>query len=179
MHVPSTSLTQTEQVRHSHSRAETAALGMALGQALQAGDVIVLRGNLGAGKTVLAQGIGRGLGVREAVISPTFTLLREYRSGRLPFYHVDAYRLAGPAEAHTFGLDEYLYGDGVTVIEWGERVAPLLPDERLEIELVYGDEGEREITLQARGERYVALVARLIPPPPTPSPQPGEGWGEG
>ncbi len=153
----------------SHSREETTALGEALGRRLQPGDVVVLRGTLGAGKTVLAQGVGRGLGVREAVISPTFTLLREYYSGRLPLYHVDAYRLAGPAEAHTFGLDEYLYGDGVTVVEWGERVEPLLPPERLEVELVYGARGERQITLVARGSRYVALLQDLslpsLPPP--------------
>lgn len=144
-----------------HSRAETQALGAALGARLQAGDVVVLRGALGAGKTTLAQGLAAGLGVREPVISPTFTLLREYTSGRLPLYHVDAYRLAGPNEAYTFGLDEYLYGDGVTVIEWGERVAALLPDERLDIELVYGARGERVITLTAWGAHCGELVDGL------------------
>lgn len=161
MDAPSTPNVETQHKVMSHSREETAALGEALGRRLQVGDVVVLRGTLGAGKTVLAQGIGRGLDVREPVISPTFTLLREYYSGRLPLYHVDAYRLAGPAEAHTFGLDEYLYGDGVTVIEWGERVEPLLPSDRLEIELVYGARGERQITLTARGPRYADLLQRL------------------
>ena len=142
----------------SHSREETSALGEALARRLQPGDVVVLRGPLGASKTTLAQGIGRGLGVREPVISPTFTLLREYHSGRLPLYHVDAYRLAGPNEAHTFGLDEYLYGDGVTLIEWGERVEPLLPAERLDITLSYGDTGERTIVLAARGPRYAEYL---------------------
>lgn len=144
-----------------HSREQTMAVGAALARLVRAGDVIVLRGNLGAGKTTLTQGIGRGLAIREPIISPTFTLLREYESGRLPLYHVDAYRLAGPAEAYTFGLDEYLYGDGVTVIEWGERVEALLPDERLEIDLAYLDADEREITLSAHGESYADMIDAL------------------
>lgn len=147
-------------INRSHD--ETHALGVAIGQQLAVGDVVVLRGPLGAGKTTLAQGLARGLGVREPVISPTFTLLREYTSGRLPLYHVDAYRLAGPNEAYTFGLDEYIYGDGVTVIEWGERVAALLPDERLEVELAYGDKGERVITLTGIGAHYVELVEKAV-----------------
>ena len=147
----------------SHSAEDTARLGAAVGARLAAGDVIVLRGPLGAGKTVFTQGIGRGLGVREHVISPTFTLLREHTSGRLPLYHVDAYRLAGAAEAYTFGLDEYLYGDGVTVIEWGERVETLLPDEYLAVELVYGETGERTLTLSARGAHYAAILRALTP----------------
>jgi tRNA threonylcarbamoyladenosine biosynthesis protein TsaE len=156
----------------SHSREDTLTLGAALGAYLAAGDVVVLRGTLGAGKTVFTQGIGRGLGVREPIISPTFTLMREYHSGRVPLYHVDAYRLAGPAEAHTFGLDEYLYGDGVTVIEWGERVEPLLPDERLEFALAYGARGEREITGHAIGQHYSEILAKLSDPHPSPLPPP-------
>ena len=144
-----------------HTREQTLAVGAALARLVRAGDVIVLRGALGAGKTTLTQGIGRGLGIREAIISPTFTLLREYESGRLPLYHVDAYRLAGPSEAYTFGLDDYLYGDGVTVIEWGERVEALLPGERLEIHLEYLDADEREITLHARGDHYADMVDAL------------------
>lgn len=143
------------------TREQTMAVGVALARRACAGDVIVLRGALGAGKTTLTQGIGRGLGIREPIISPTFTLLREYASGRLPLYHVDAYRLAGPSEAYTFGLDEYLYGDGITVIEWGERVETLLPDERLEVYLEYLDTDEREITLRARGDHYQAMVDAL------------------
>lgn len=145
-----------------HSREQTLNLGAALAAHLRPGDVLVLRGALGAGKTTLTQGLGRGLGVREAIISPTFTLLREYESGRLPLYHVDAYRLAGPVEAFTFGLDEYLYGDGVTVIEWGERVEALLPDDRLDVDLTYLADDEREITLQPHGERYVDLLDALV-----------------
>ncbi|MFN8475961.1 MAG: tRNA (adenosine(37)-N6)-threonylcarbamoyltransferase complex ATPase subunit type 1 TsaE [Anaerolineae bacterium] len=145
----------------SHSAEETARWGAAVGERLAAGDVVVLRGQLGAGKTVFTQGIGRGLGVREHVISPTFTLLREHTSGRLPLYHVDAYRLAGAVEAYTFGLDEYLYGDGVTVIEWGERVETLLPEEYLAVDLVYGETGQRTITLSARGAHYADILRGL------------------
>lgn len=145
----------------SHSAADTARLGEAVGARLAPGDVIVLRGQLGAGKTVFTQGIGRGLGVREHVISPTFTLLREHTSGRLPLYHVDAYRLVGAVEAYTFGLDEYLYGDGVTVIEWGERVETLLPAEHLAVDLSYGDTSERVITLSAHGAHYADILRDL------------------
>lgn len=145
----------------SHSAEDTARLGAAVGARLAPGDVIVLRGQLGAGKTVFTQGIGRGLGVREHVISPTFTLLREHTSGRLPLYHVDAYRLAGAVEAFTFGLDEYLYGDGVTVIEWGERVETLLPAEYLAVDLAYGATGERTLTLSARGAHYADILRAL------------------
>ena len=147
----------------SHSAEETARLGEAVGARLAPGDVVVLRGPLGAGKTVFTQGIGRGLGVREHVISPTFTLLREHTSGRLPLYHVDAYRLADAVEAYTFGLDEYLYGDGVTVIEWGERVATLLPDEYLAVDLAYGATGERRITLDAHGAHYADILRAVTP----------------
>ncbi len=147
----------------SRSAEETARLGEAVGARLAPGDVIVLRGPLGAGKTVFTQGIGRGLGVREHVISPTFTLLREHTSGRLPLYHVDAYRLAGAVEAYTFGLDEYLYGDGVTVIEWGERVETLLPEEYLAVDLAYGATGERTITLAAQGAHYADILRALTP----------------
>jgi tRNA threonylcarbamoyladenosine biosynthesis protein TsaE len=143
------------------SREDTTALGARLAAGLAPGDVVVLRGTLGAGKTVLTQGIGRGLGVREPIISPTFTLLREYHSGRLPLYHVDAYRLAGPVEALTFGLDEYLYGDGVTVVEWGERVSPLLPPDHLAVAIDYGGPGERTFRLVPHGSRYHALLTVL------------------
>ncbi len=145
----------------SHSAEETAHLGETVGACLAPGDVVVLRGQLGAGKTVFTQGIGRGLGVREHVISPTFTLLREHTSGRLPLYHVDAYRLAGAIEAYTFGLDEYLYGDGVTVIEWGERVETLLPEEYLAVDLAYGATSERTITLSAHGAHYADILRSL------------------
>ncbi len=139
---------------------ETQALGAALGRLLWPGAVVCLEGDLGAGKTCLTQGIGHGLDVAEPVISPTFTLIREYH-GRLPLFHVDCYRLRDVDDAWALGLDDYLYGDGVTVIEWADRVAPLLPDERLWIRLdpVNGD--SRRVSLTATGAIYQALIDRL------------------
>ncbi len=139
---------------------ETQALGAALGRLLWPGTVVCLEGDLGAGKTCLTQGIGHGLGGAEPVISPTFTLIREYH-GRLPLFHVDCYRLRDVDDAWALGLDDYLYGDGVTVIEWADRVSPLLPDERLWIRLdpVNGD--SRRVSLIATGAAYQALIDRL------------------
>ena len=111
----------------SHSVAETHALAARWARRACPGDVLALHGDLGSGKTCFAQGFARALGVTSAVTSPTFALIQEYRSGRLPLYHVDLYRLAGPRETLGLGLEEYLDGDGVTLIEWAERAGPLLP----------------------------------------------------
>ena len=116
----------------SRSAGETEALGARLAELLNAGDVVVLTGDLGTGKTVLAKGIGRGLGVTEPIVSPTFTIVREYE-GDIPLQHLDVYRLDHLQEAIDLGLDELLDGDAVTVIEWGEAVGALLPPDRLEV----------------------------------------------
>jgi tRNA threonylcarbamoyladenosine biosynthesis protein TsaE len=110
-----------------YSPAETHELGRALGEAAAAGDIIALSGELGCGKTVLAQGIAAGLGVAEMVTSPTFLLMREYRSGRLPLYHFDVYRIGDLGEMDDLGFQDYLNGEGLTLIEWAEKVEPLLP----------------------------------------------------
>jgi tRNA threonylcarbamoyladenosine biosynthesis protein TsaE len=107
----------------SHSPAETGALGEAWGRAAQSGLVIGLSGDLGAGKTQLVKGIARGLGVAGPVHSPTFTLVNEYGGGRLRLFHLDLYRLETPRQIGSAGLDEFLQPDGVTVIEWAERIA--------------------------------------------------------
>lgn len=104
----------------------THALGAALGALLTAGDVILLVGDLGAGKTALTQGIGAGLGVRGVINSPTFTILKEY-VGRLPLYHFDLYRIDSPDEVFALGFEDYFEGDGVSVIEWAERGEPQEP----------------------------------------------------
>ena len=109
-------------------------LGRVLAQLARPGDIICLIGDLGAGKTALAQGLAAGLEVREPVTSPTFTLIHEYQ-GRLPFYHFDLYRLQEPEEADNLGMEEYLYGSGLSVIEWPELVLTLLPSEYLKIYL--------------------------------------------
>ena len=111
----------------SHSPTETLEFGRQLAAELQPGAVLALTGELGAGKTCLVKGIARGLGVEQEVTSPTFTLIHEYRGGRLPLYHVDLYRLDSIEQAVGIGIEEYLPGDGVTVIEWAEKIESLLP----------------------------------------------------
>jgi len=139
---------------------KTRQVGEELGRLLEPGDLICIYGPLGAGKTALAQGVARGLGVTEAVVSPTFILIREYR-GRVPFYHFDAYRLHGPADLNLLGAEEYLAGDGVVLVEWADRVDPALPAERLDIVLDYGGENKRRLSFVPRGARYRALVEEL------------------
>lgn len=145
---------------HTHSAEQTRQLGATLAQVLQPGDIIWLRGELGAGKTTLAQGIARGLGVNEPVLSPTFTLIREHR-GRLPFFHADAYRLEGAEQAADLGLQEYFERGGVFAIEWAEHIAEALPEERLDVLLEGGVDENRRITLTAYGERYAQRLNQL------------------
>ncbi len=144
----------------SHSAAQTHRLGARLGELLQAGDVLLLEGDLGAGKTVFAQGVAEGLGIQDPVTSPTFTLIHEYE-GRLPLYHVDLYRLAGDPDAAAIGLEEYLWGEGVTLIEWPDRAGRLLPPERLTIALrpvAPQADSKRAIRLTPTGERFAQLI---------------------
>ena len=145
-----------------HSAAETMAFGERLGALLGPGDVVTLVGPLGAGKTTLTKGLAVGLGVDEPrwVTSPTFVLVHEY-AGRLPVYHVDAYRLTGPDDAEAIGLEEMFYGDGVTVVEWADRILDALPPERLGVDLAHGGPDERRISLRAAGDRYEQLMGRL------------------
>ena len=131
-----------------HSPAETRALAEKLAATLQAGDVLALHGDLGAGKTCFIQGLAAGLKVTQPVSSPTYTLVHEY-AGRLPLYHIDLYRLSGPAEALDFGLDEYMDGDGVTAIEWADRAESVLPSRTKHIRMVHGGSAdERMIELE-------------------------------
>lgn len=147
----------------SGSPAGTAAIGRTLGGLLKPGAIILLYGDLGAGKTQLARGLAEGLGVTTPVTSPTFTLINEYE-GRLPFYHCDLFRLEEPAQLLDLGLDEYLYGDGVTAIEWPERLGPLRPAEYLAISLTPIPDGRR-LAFSAVGAGYEALgeeLARIL-----------------
>lgn len=144
----------------SHGAAQTQRLGARLGELLEPGDVLLLEGDLGAGKTVLAQGVAQGLAIDDPVTSPTFTLIHEYE-GRLPLYHVDLYRLGGATDAAGIGIEEYLYGDGVTVIEWPDRAGALLPREHLVISLRPIAETKRAVRLTPHGARYDALVDRF------------------
>lgn len=126
---------------------------------LRPGSVITLEGELGVGKTVFAKGIANGLGVKEPVTSPTFTIIKEYE-GELPFYHIDAYRLEFSEE--DIGFDEYFSGSGITVIEWAQFIEDFLPKNRLQIEISYVNEHSREITFVPEGSEYDKVVKRLL-----------------
>ena len=143
------------------SREQTLKIGEMLGASLEAGDTVCLYGDLGAGKTSLSYGIAQGLDVREQYItSPTYTFVNEYE-GRVPFYHIDLYRLTDPGELENIGFEEYIDSDGVTVIEWAERAEDELPVECLSIYLSYVDDHSREIGFLAEGEHYRKLLDEL------------------
>ena len=141
---------------------ETMALGRRLGELLDAGDVVALNGPLGSGKTTLTKGLAEGLGVEDPrwVTSPTFVLIHEY-PGRLPVYHIDAYRLGGPEDAEALGADELFFGDGVTIVEWADRIADVLPSERLDVALSHGGGDERQLVLVGAGSRFIRLIEQL------------------
>jgi tRNA threonylcarbamoyladenosine biosynthesis protein TsaE len=138
--------------RRMNGEAETAALGRELAAMAAPGTVIALIGDLGTGKTTLTKAIADGLGVTEPVTSPTFTIIKEYSSGGLPLYHFDAYRVDGTEDMYLLGYEEYFYGNGVTVVEWADRVAELLPPDAIVVRLDYGrDENERVASLTRGG----------------------------
>lgn len=138
---------------------ETRALAENLGEVLRPGDFVVLSGALGAGKTAFAQGVARGLGITEPVVSPTFTIVRQYE-GRIPLAHVDVYRLDRLQELHDLGFDELL-DDRVTIVEWGDAAGPLLPAERLEVRMEQTGDEERTIEVLPHGESWHGRVRRL------------------
>jgi len=141
----------------SHSPEQTQELGRRLGKLAQAGDVFLLTGNLGSGKTCLTQGIAWGLGVKEYAFSPSFVLVREYH-GRLPLYHIDLYRLERIEEIVDLRLEEYLYGEGLCVIEWAEKGMEVMPEEHLMVKLGYISPAERSLSLEPQGGRYQQLL---------------------
>jgi tRNA threonylcarbamoyladenosine biosynthesis protein TsaE len=148
----------------STSPEQTRAVGRAIAELARPGDVVVLGGKLGAGKTVLAQGLIAGLGVVEPVVSPSFTLVREYQ-GRLPVAHVDVYRLGRVQELLDLALDEGAGADGLTVVEWGDLVSSALGPQRLEVRLDRADDldadDERVITLVTFGSAWSARLTAL------------------
>lgn len=144
------------------SRDQTIALGEKIGKLLQAGDVLVLDGDLGAGKTTFTKGIGKGLGITDLIKSPTFTIIREYHDGRLPLYHMDAYRLENGG-AEDLGLEEYFDSDGVSVVEWAEFVEDELPDDFLAIHFKRTDtEGTRILEFDPHGRHFTDLVDQVV-----------------
>ena len=135
-----------------------------LGGLLQAQDIIVLTGELGAGKTTFVKGLALGLEISQMIKSPTYTIVREYDEGKLPLYHMDVYRAGDDPDS--FDLDDYLFGEGVSVIEWGELLGENLPDAYLEVKLDKYAEGfatdaERVLELFPHGQRYEALLGEL------------------
>ena len=134
-----------------HSVQETRDAGAKLAERLHPGDVVVLEGDLGAGKSELTRGIARGLGITGPVPSPSFTILNVYDEGRLPLYHFDWYRIGDESELTDMGLDEFIGGDGVCLIEWHERAEDLLPARRLEVLLRPLDGSTRLITFAPAG----------------------------
>jgi len=146
----------------SSSVTQTLNFAKRLARNLQKGDILCLYGQLGSGKTVFTRGIARGLGVTsEKITSPTFVLINQYDCGRIPLYHFDLYRLSLSQDILFLGYEEYLYGQGVSVIEWPQRLDYLLPKEFLRIELKIRSETERLIKIQPKGRRYEELAGLL------------------
>lgn len=143
------------------SEEETKDLAARISRLLVPGDVLLLAGELGTGKTCFVKGLAEGLGVEEKVLSPTFTLLREYR-GRVPLYHLDAYRLEGPDDLFDLGVEEYLEGEGIMAVEWGDRVREFFKEDYLEVEISFGmPADERHIRLFPRGSSWECRLSRL------------------
>lgn len=137
----------------SKSSKETEELGYKFAQTLKKGDVVSLRGSLGAGKTVFTKGIARALDVKENIVSPTFTLIQEY-DGIVKLYHLDIYRLSGIDEFESMGGDDYLPSNGVSVIEWSEKISSLLPDDTIYVEIKILENNDREIKIRRNGNEY-------------------------
>ena len=134
-----------------NSAVETRELGRRLAEELKAGDVVLLEGELGAGKSELARGVAGGLGVTETVTSPSFTILNVYESGRVPLYHFDWYRLEDAEELYELGMDEYLGGDGIALVEWPGRCPDAVPADCLRIRITAEGENVRRIGIEPAG----------------------------
>ncbi len=144
----------------SHSPEQTQRLGVRIGELALPGDILLLVGALGTGKTCLTQGIAWGLGIKEYTLSPSFVIIREL-CGRLPLYHIDLYRLNHIEEIVELGLDDYLYGSGVCVVEWAEKGLSVLPTEHLMIQIRYLSDTDRSFQFKPSGKRYLQILAQL------------------
>jgi tRNA threonylcarbamoyladenosine biosynthesis protein TsaE len=163
-------LSHTVQSQHvldfiTHSAAQTIRVGQRLGELLRPGDLVLLLGDFGSGKTHLVKGIAPGLGSADLVNSPSFVLINQYRAGpdrnHMPIYHADLYRIEDPGELEGIGIEEAWSGDGVCLIEWAERAQGWLPQEHLAIHLQYLSETKRVLRFVPHGQRYEALVAEF------------------
>ncbi len=142
-----------------HSKEETKRIGSLLAPLLEPGDVILLQGDLGAGKTSFVSGVAKGLKVPDEVISPTFNIMKCYLGGALPLYHIDAYRLEN--QNIEIGLDEYIEGDGACFIEWPQFIEPLIPEEHLDIEILNMGGDERQLSFTSTSPRFDQLLSLL------------------
>lgn len=137
---------------------ETMEIGRKLGELVESGTTICLTGDLGTGKTHFTKGFAKGLGITENITSPTFTLINEYADGRLPFYHFDVYRVHDTEEILDIGYEEYVYGKGVTLIEWADLIEAILPDAFIHVKIEKTDrEDQRKITIRPHGKEYAFL----------------------
>ncbi len=143
----------------SGSPEETLSLGKKLSKCLYPGCVLTLIGDLGAGKTLFTSGIAKGLGIDESITSPTFNILKVYEEGTLSLYHVDAYRLKDGNR--DIGLEDYIYGDGITAVEWPEFIEELLPEERIAVRIVPVDENTRLFEFEAVGGKSIEALEKL------------------
>jgi tRNA threonylcarbamoyladenosine biosynthesis protein TsaE len=146
----------------SHSVGQTRRLGIRLGWLLKNGDVLLFTGEFGAGKTTFIQGIAEGLGVDGPVTSPSFILVAEHRTGEehggIPFYHVDLYRVESSGEAEGLGLMDRFHGQGISVVEWADRIPDAAPEQYLKVQLAYLSETKRVVRMEPAGQRYIDLV---------------------
>jgi tRNA threonylcarbamoyladenosine biosynthesis protein TsaE len=145
------------------SAKDTTEIGQSIGKVAKPGDIVLLAGELGAGKTCLTQGIAKGLEVEERVHSPTFVLVSEY-TGRLDLFHMDLYRLDTLSDVLDLGLEEYFFGEGVSVVEWADKIPEAFPGSHLFISIRYNEDDSRELHLKAYGDRYKLLVQDLRQP---------------
>lgn len=139
---------------------DTEKIGKIISRCLEKGTVLCLDGDLGAGKTAITQFIAKEFGVKEYITSPTFNIIKEYE-GRLPFYHMDVYRIESEDDMYDLGYDEYIYSEGVTVIEWSENIRTILPDERIDIKIDRIDDNKRIMTIEGRGVVYEKITEEL------------------
>jgi tRNA threonylcarbamoyladenosine biosynthesis protein TsaE len=140
----------TENLFNTNSPEETEALGRSLARELTPGDVVALMGELGSGKTCFVQGIASGLDIKGYIKSPSFTMVNVYEGGAFPLYHIDLFRVSSGGELDGLGLEEYIYGDGVSVIEWADRAIGMLPERAIIVKFFYTGETQRRIEFERR-----------------------------
>ena len=139
---------------------ETEELGLRIGQALRGGEILAMTGDLGAGKTTMTKSLASGLDIDEHITSPTFTIVNEYE-GRLKLFHFDVYRIADVEEMYDLGFEEYIYSGGVCIIEWSNLIEEILPDDTINIQILYIDDNKRQINITGKGSKFENLKKEL------------------